>query len=65
LALKRSPRTVGVAGNRDDTGAGVALVYADAAARRNFRIGPAPSAGAPAGRRALATNDSWIAIERC
>lgn len=65
LALERSPRTVDVEGGREAAQDGVTLAYADDAARRNFRIGPAPPAGAPAGARPLAANASWMAGERC
>jgi len=43
---------------------GVVLSYATEAARRAYRIGPAPPAGAPGGSRPLAANGSWIASAR-
>jgi hypothetical protein len=65
IVLDRSPRSIAVQRERDAPGAGVALAYADEDARENFRIGPAPSPEAPAGREVIAANASWLATARC
>jgi hypothetical protein len=62
IVLDRSTRGIAVQGGDETAGAGVALRYADEAARSNFRIGPAPP---PGGGPALAANESWLAAARC
>jgi hypothetical protein len=68
IVLDRPTRTIAVQGGDDEPGPGVALGYADDAARRNFRIGPAPPPGPTdlsTRGEVVAANGSWLATAGC